>query len=173
MPHRLRRISAGGTGVYAPTDKGTFSTHMFWGLMLNSHLFWGMISTLECSVHFTFYHTRSTPKSVGFVFLFLACCFPFILRNVLSCQQIQTHIASFRDAFSCNGSFWFQMSRNNPNRFVFQSILTFFFGLFRFFWSFAYSRPEQTNTGSFCSECPATISIVAFFNLFWSFFWSF
>jgi len=52
--------------------------------------------------------------------------FPFILRSVPACQQIQTRISSFRDAFSSNGSFWFQMSRNNPNRFVFQSILTFF-----------------------------------------------
>jgi len=40
--------------------------------------------------------------------------------------NFQTRIASFRDTFSSNGSFWFQMSRNNPNRFVFQSILTFF-----------------------------------------------
>jgi len=63
-----------GTGEYAPTDKGTFSTHMFRGLILKSHLFCRMISTLECSVHFTFYHPRSTPKSVGFVFLFFACC---------------------------------------------------------------------------------------------------
>jgi len=33
-----------------------------------------------------------------------------------------------------------------------------------------YSRPKQTNNSSFCSECPATIWIVAFFNPFWRFF---
>ena len=65
-------------------------------------------------------------KKCWFCVLLFRMLFPFILRSVLSCQQIQTRIASFRDAFSCNGSFWFQMSRNNPNRFVFQSILTFF-----------------------------------------------
>ena len=70
-------------------------------------------------------HTVNSEKC-WFCVLIFRMLFPFILRSVPACQQIQTRIASFRDAFSSNGSFWFQMSRNNPNRFVFQSILTFF-----------------------------------------------
>ena len=163
-------------------------------------------------------------KRGDFFLVMFSCCSLLFCAVIPICQQIQTRIASFRDTFSSNGSFWFQMSRNNPNRFVFQSILTFFlvfcvlncthalnkncihvpnkrtpvrfvrnvppqsqslrfsihfevfFGLLRTkLYSRPkqklYSRPKQTSNGSFCSEFPATISIVAFFNPF--FFWFF
>ena len=72
------------------------------------------------------YMYRCDLKRGDFFFDHFCMLFPFILRSVPACQQIQTRIASFRDAFSSNGSFWSHMSRNNPNRFVFLSILTFF-----------------------------------------------
>jgi len=121
-------------------------------------------------------HTVNSEKC-WFCVLIFRMLFPFILRSVLSCQQIQTRITSFRDAFSCNGSFWFQMSRNNPNRFVFQSILTFFLVFCVLNCTHALNKncihaPNKRTPVRFVRNVPQQSQSLRF-SIHFDFFWSF